>query len=456
MSDAPAPDGTAPLSALLHRYRTAYPAGSPGDGQLRGLLRSGVTDLRAAGLSRPELTDDELDDLIAYCGWNVWDMLGSRATEGESGLIPRQEYETIAGVEQYSSYPALFDLVTDAVGADGVIELGATARREIGTKVNLLHAWCCCMPILTGRGFGLGLGLVGATERRADLARALQFSRRLYRGIWGEDGQMFATGRSYQAPLLAGTDWLDRFRDERIELDDPERRAFHTGFNASTQLLAFLLHMDSRLGLSDSGPYVLPDGRVLIVRDHFLHDAAYSWFDVVADLPHAVTQALFFSPPPGMRFTVNDLSTTFTDPATYLPHLSGVAVYARDRWDTPVDGIRPLEEAELASITERSRARTLELYKLYGSMSREDLVGYGVQMYVVDMVLPFLRLAGVADRAVAEYDLYGMSPVTRKAYEPLMDAATAAELLPRVLIGGYGFVPAAGEDPLSPPLTPVA
>ncbi|WP_289010051.1 hypothetical protein [uncultured Thermomonospora sp.] len=446
---------TAPLAALLERYRTVYEPGSAGDAQVRALLRSDVTDLHADRLRADSLTDEELNDLIAYCGWNVWDMLGKRATEGESGLIPRQEYETIAGVEQYSSYPALFELITDAVGAEGLIEMGATARREIGTKVNLLHAWCCCMPLLTGRGFALGLGLIEPGERRAELAEALQFSRRLYRGMWGEDGQMFATGRSYRSPLLAGTEWLDRFVEERVELDG-DRRAFYTTFNASTQLLAFLLHMDCRLGLSDSGPYLMPDGRVLIVRDHFLHDPAYSWFDISSDLPHAVTQALFFGPPEGMEFTVNDLSTTFTDPPAYLPYLSAVAVYARDRWDTPVEQIRPLGEAEMDSITRRSREKTMQLYKKFGAMSREELVDYGVQMYVVDMVLPFLRLAGVVDRAVEELNLYGRSPLTHEAYDKLMDPATAAEVLPRVLIGGFGFVPVTGRDPLAPARVPTA
>lgn len=447
---------TAPLSALLERYRTVYEPGSAGDAQVRALLRSGVTDLRADRLPAEALTEEELNDLIAYCGWNVWDMLGKRATEGESGLIPRQEYETIAGVEQYSTYPAVFELITEAVGVEGVIEMGAIARREIGTKVNLLHAWCCCMPLLSGRGFALGLGLIEPGERREELARAFQFSRRLYRGMWGEDGQMFATGRAYQTPLLAGTEWLDRFVEERVELDDEERRSFYTNFNATTQLLAFLLHMDCRLGLSDSGPYLMPDGRVLIVRDHFLYDSAYSWFDISSDLPHAVTQALFFSPPEGMHFTVNDLSTTFTDPPSYLPYLSAVAVYARDRWDTPVDRIRPLTESEMDSITRRSREKTMELYKKFGSMSREELVDYGVQMYVVDMVLPFLRLAGVADRAIEELDLYGRGPLTEKAYDKLMDPATAAEVLPRVLIGGCGFVPVSGRDPLAPARIPTA
>ena len=106
-------------------------------------------------------------------------------------------------------------------------------------------------------------------------------------------------------------------------------------FNATTQLLTFLLHFDSRLGLGDTGPYPTEDGGFLIVRDHFLYDDVYHWFDIAEGLPHVITQAMYFRPPPGMTVTVNDLSTVFTRPASYMPHLAGMAVYARERWDTP-------------------------------------------------------------------------------------------------------------------------
>lgn len=135
------------FEALLERYRTRFPAGSAGDSAIREVLRGDVLALTEASLAPGALDRADLDELIAYSGWNVWDMLGSRATEGESGLIPRQEYETIAGVQQYAVYPAVFARITEALRPDGVVELGATARREIGTKVNLLHAYaaaCRC------------------------------------------------------------------------------------------------------------------------------------------------------------------------------------------------------------------------------------------------------------------------------------------------------------------------
>jgi hypothetical protein len=431
--------GASAFEALLARYRGKTPPGSEGDRLFRAELGTDVLELAGESLRREALTPDETDDMIAYGGWNVWDVLGSRATEGESGLIPRQEYESIAAVEQFHSYPAMFELITEAVGADGVVELAGTARREIGTKANMLHAWCCCMPLFTGRGITIGLDYCSPSHRADELARALQFPRRLYRGLWGEDGPMFSSMRGYQAPLLEGSDWLTRFRDEAVWLDDPDRKQFFMKFNASTQLLAFLLHFDNRLGVGDSGPYPTEDGGFLIVRDHFLHDTVYHWFDIAEGMPHAITQAMYFRPPAGMKVTVNDLSTVFTKPASYMPYLAGMAVYARDTWGTPVSGIRRVDEQEMEKLTTQTQEKTMRLYNRIAAMSRRDRIMAGVENYVVDFLLPWLRLAGVWEKAV-ERGLYEIAPVTSDSYYKLTDANLAAELLPRVLIAGEGFV----------------
>ena len=173
------------VAELVARYRGLTPPASEGDEIFRAGLRTNVLTLADESLRKEALTHAETDDLIAYGGWNVWDVLGSRATEGESGLIPRQEYETIAAIEQTTSYPGVYDLITDAVGADGVIELAGTARREIGTKANMLHAWAMAMTLFSGRGIALGLGFHQPSDRADVLGRALQFPRRLYRGLWG-------------------------------------------------------------------------------------------------------------------------------------------------------------------------------------------------------------------------------------------------------------------------------
>src|ERR1700712_3711453 len=88
---------------------------------------------------RDQFTVPELNDLNNYLAWNVWDVLVMRATEGVSGMIPRQEYEILAVMHQFYRWPEFLRMTTDEVGAQGVMDIGAQSRREIGTKVNGVH-----------------------------------------------------------------------------------------------------------------------------------------------------------------------------------------------------------------------------------------------------------------------------------------------------------------------------
>jgi hypothetical protein len=103
-----------------------------------------------------------MNDLIDYIGWQFWDMLGMRATEGESGLIPRQEYEAVALIQEVVRYGELLQAVTDAVSAEGVLAMGEAARNEIGSKQNVIHEYLLGSAPLIGRGIFIKAG--GATR----------------------------------------------------------------------------------------------------------------------------------------------------------------------------------------------------------------------------------------------------------------------------------------------------
>ena len=427
------------IEELLANYKGVpeYIRGPEGDVAFRKSLKTNALTLTDESLKSDTLTPDEADDVIAYYGWNIWDVLGTRATEGENGLIPRQEYEALSTVEYMTKFPELWDLITEEVGGDGVIDIGATARREIGTKVNALHVWCAGASFVTGRGITMGLGHFGPTDRAEAIARAFQFNRRLARGMWGDEGGMFASQRNYRVPLLEGTPWLERFRDEAVFFEGPEQQAMYTKFNATAQLLVFLLHFDNRLGLGDSGPYPTEDGGFMIVRDHFLNDPAYHWFDVADELPHCITQAMYFKPPPEMKVIVNDLSTTFTQPASYIPYMTGMGVYARDKWDTPVSDIRVVGEEDIKRYTQIAQKATMRLYKRISGMSKRDRITCGVTNYVVDWALPFLRLSGTYNKAI-EQGWLEWDEMTSQSYYPLVRDGQAGPLLPEAIIAGKG------------------
>lgn len=429
------------LARLMASYNGEVAGGSDGDRQIRARLRTSVVDTDDESVRR-DLRREEIDDFLTYAGWNLWDLIAARQTEGESGLIPRQEYETVSFVHQWATFGRWYRRIEEAVGIDGVIELGATPRREIGTKVNHVHHWAHMTPLI-GRGIATAMGLEGPEDRRDDLASIIQFQRRLQHGLWG-GGPGFISGRGYTAPILA-EEWITRFRDEERRLDDPQAQDAFRRFNATTELCGFLLHYDCRAGLCDTGPYPLPDGGFVIVRDHFLHDPTYEWASVVDDLPHCVTQAMFFRPDGPQEIAINDIATTFARPANYLKHLSGAVVYARDRWDTPASDVRVLDDDEMARIVDRCNTAMTALYSTIGALSWDERIRNGVKVYTRDFVMPYARRAGVWEDLLAEgFD--ELSPLAETAY-PALVGGEAQELLGAVFLTGAGVIPGGSLPP---------
>jgi hypothetical protein len=437
-SSGPSAEDLAAMHEMARVYQGQTPHGGPGDRHFRQRLS---TDVLLTGDDERDLSRAELNELLAYLGWNFWDCLGVRASEGESGLIPRQEYEALGCVQVWQRYPDLIRFITEQAGVAGLVEVGGLARREVGTKANMLHMWSVGMALAFGRGITLQLGRVEQHERERDLRDGLQFVRRLYRGLWGGAGQpMFSSMRNFAAPLL-GQDWTTRFQDEVTSIADPETRARYQHFSANTELMGFLLHFDNRCGLHDSGPYPTPDGGFMIVRDHFLSDDLYPWSSFAEGLPHAITQAMFFTPDSPLEVALHDIGTIFTRPANYLKYMTGMAVYARDRWDTPMGEIRRLDDGEIDTIQARCATASDRLYRHIAAMPRRDKIMAGARVYYTDFIAPFARAAGVWEKLKTELDFFEWDRLASDIYYDLIAEGGASELVPRLFLSGAGFPP---------------
>ena len=246
------------------------PDGILGDKLLRARAKSGVLGkVSHDDVLRDQFTLDELNDLNNYLAWNIWDVLVMRATEGVSGMIPRQEYEILAFMNEFYRYPEFMRMITDQIGAQGVIDMGESARSEIGTKINCVHDWC-----LGAVAFGMGrCGLlagewIGPDEYVEESNIILKFMQRV---LWGkrQDGYILNSQDRYRCKIHDQS-LIDQLMGQvqNFEPGSPEQHVFEQ-FNATAELLAFFDHYDCRLGLGDTGPYPLPDGRILIVRDLF-------------------------------------------------------------------------------------------------------------------------------------------------------------------------------------------
>jgi hypothetical protein len=256
--------------------------GIKGDKMMRSRAKSGVLErVSKDDVLRDQFTIDELNDLNNYLAWNIWDVLVMRATEGVSGMIPRQEYEILAFMHEFYRWPEILRMTTDeAGGPQGVMDIGASARREIGTKVNAVHDWC-----IGAVGFGMGrcgllaLEVIGPDDYIEESNEILKFMQRI---LWGkrQDGYILNSQDRYRCRIHE-PDFLATLtaQVEPLEAGSPKHGAF-TQFNAAAELLSFLDHYDCRLGLGDTGPYELPDGNLLILRDLFVNEEVFHWSDV--------------------------------------------------------------------------------------------------------------------------------------------------------------------------------
>lgn len=438
------PEQQAQVQELLAKFQGEIPPGPEGDAHMRRIMSSNVLDLGDPEYERA-LTASETNDILRYLAWCVWDALAARATEGESGLIPRQEYEALGFMDSWFHHPVWLKAIGDRVGADGVIEIGARARNEIGTKINLLHMWAAGTALSEGRAVALELNLHEFPYRADVIPEAMTTTRRLYQGIWGS-GPMFASMREYRAPVLDRA-WVDRFVRDRIAFSGDAERTIFQRFNGALELLGFLVHFDNRLGLGDSGPYPTEDGGFVIVRDLFINEPAYEWSSTTEGLPYAVTLAMFFNGDSNLKTKVQDLSTMFTEPANYLPYVTGVAVYAREKFDTPMSGLRTLTLKDMEQMRARAEASSAALYKLIAAMSHDEKVRAGAVVYSSGFLLPFVRAAGLVDELVAEHGFLALDPVALASYETIIDGV-AGEMIPRLFLTGTwaNEVPAESRD----------
>ncbi|EWT06080.1 hypothetical protein N864_00285 [Intrasporangium chromatireducens Q5-1] len=422
----------------VQQYLSAWlgevPQGTPGHEQMRSRLKVPFIDTTGENVRRDRLTADEVNSWLDYAGWNLWDFILGRASEGESGLIPRQEYETISFVQQWNHYPKFIRMLTDEVGADGIVELGRTSRREVGTKINVTRNWAASVCPILGRGIGIELGQDNPDSRREDLDAIIQFGRRLQNGTWG-DGPGFVSARGFKVPAL-DEDVLQQLVAQVQPLDDPEELRAFRQFNARTELFGFMLHYDCRAGMADTGPYPLPDGRVAIVRDHFLNETAYPWAGVAEGLPYCVTEVLVF-PADKVQIVVTEIQTTFSKPSNYLDFLEGGVIFARDRIDTPMSELRVVDQAEQTRISDQCQKGTMAMYRVLAKKSFEEKVRDGVMVYTREFLLPHASRLGIWDKFVREgFDEF--QPNTEAAW-PTLTSPRAAEILTPVLLFGKGF-----------------
>jgi hypothetical protein len=326
----------------------------------------------------------EANRLIAYHA-PISKQLTIERTSYSSQLIPVTAYIVVACAETFYRYPGMMRTIDAAMPAD---EIGRAGRRP-GSNVNTVYLWSIANFYLLGRKIITAID--PALDNPVEAHAVLDFWERAamaFRGddgtrqAWDADGVVRPYGDDVIATLVAGTSDVASVADR-----DTIKR-----FNATLVNYLFLLYFDTRVGSGDTGPYRLPDGRTLLVRDFYrMARSDFWWSDVASELPyHHLTAALVLD---DVDLHVTDFGTSITSPEDYLDRVVGFGLFTTD---TPGRSLAPVALDEMPSIIEQVRRVQARHYRHIAAMSRDEMIRCGAYVYFT-FLRPFAEVAGVAD-----------------------------------------------------------
>ena len=335
----------------------------------------------ADAADRKALTNER----IGYIG-PIAQRLTDERTSLESKIIPVSAYIVTACIESFLRYPEMMRAIDAVVPAE---QIGARARRP-GCRVNTVHLWSIANFFLIGRQVYEQLDPAQAHDLDATHT-VLDFWERATLGFRA-DGTRHADDTATAAPydraivdqLLAGT----------TPVDDPALRTRIRTLNATLVAYLFLLYFDTRVGHGDTGPYPLPDGRVLLVRDYYqMAESDFPWSAVAKDVPYRnLTAALVLDGVTVDRVT--DFGTTYTTPEDFLQNLAGFGLFTTD--DLPPGELRPVPLDEFEGIVAAVRTAQREHYRNIAAMTRDEKIRAGAYVYF-SFLRPFAVEAGIED-----------------------------------------------------------
>jgi hypothetical protein len=347
--------------------------------------------------------------------------LTMQRTALESALIPVTAYIVIACVECYRRYP---EMVREIAAKMAPEELGRGGH-ALATQIDPVHLWAVPNFTLLGRTVLASAGVIDPDTQIEHIAPVLDFWERAAAAYRFGDGTHQAWDADGVATPYRGR--IAEIRDGCRPLSEGER-ARVARINALVTSYLFLLWFDTRSGYQDSGPYSLPDGRVLLLRSfNRLGRSHFPWSEEVsAGLPYADVLAAFVLE--GVDLRVTDFGTSVTTPEEYLSHVVEFGLF-----DIGGGTLVPIDDTGADALAVEAKRAQRALYRKIAGMERREKIDAGAYVYFT-FLRPFAEYAGVElDWTVPResLDLYPFLELIEGGAEPMaMDPAVYYPPLP--------------------------
>ena len=348
-------------------------------------------------MPRPNLTYAQIlatNSMMRAAGEETY-YLGVTRTVQESKFFPVSAYVMLGYLNAFYRYPTLLRKVEMHMSPEGI----ADRIRNNTTKLESMGInWCMINFYLLGREMLINMGVIRPHDAAEDLVYVMDFWRRFQLARRREDGHLTCKEGGHRSQILA---------ERRIQVYHADLHpctpgdALHTAtdqFVASLSQYAVLVACESRVCMTNHGPYNIGQGRELLVRDFFdLAEGDMPWLDGIAtDVPYGrltVTTAV-----KDTRFyIVDDWGSFESKPEYKAENLCGIGLYTSDELsETQIPiGMGSKEELTetLVRYTEIFKEATAKLWKRFAGYHREQLMDAGALTYY-NIIKDFAHVAG--------------------------------------------------------------
>lgn len=366
----------------------------------------------------------ETNRLIQACADETLWLCLTRTVQG-SKLFPVSPYMMLSYLNAFYRYPELLRKVEARMSAE---EIGDRAR-NMGAKLQASSiAWGLPNFYLLGREWLISMGMIRPQDALDDVKTVMDFWKRFMLSWHRNDGHLDNSSFAHRAQILP-----DR-RLEVFEADlhacapgDPLHEASHA-FLATVSQYGFLVSCESRISLTNHGPYRLRDNSEMIVRDFMdLAESSQPWLDDVAKdvpfnnltVPMAVKDCHFY--------LVDDWGSFESRPEFTADKLCGVGLYTSDALS---DGFIPVGMGSKQELTDTFnrynnifKEATNRLWLRMAGWTRDEFIDAGALVYF-NICKEIAHVAGVF-----EVDDWLMIDPRADRFRPILNDEFAAGVL---------------------------
>ncbi|CAN5491351.1 hypothetical protein BH10PSE12_BH10PSE12_07300 [soil metagenome] len=337
----------------------------------------------------------ETNNLIQSVGDETYWLCLTRTVQG-SKLFPVSAYILFSYLNAFYRYPTLLRKIEETMKAEEI----ADRSRAMGIKIQNSHmGWCLPAFYLIGREWLLSMGLLRPQDALEDIVYVMDFWKRYQLAWHRNDGHITNREHGHRAQILPDRR-LEIFKSDMFACTpgDALHEAAHA-FMATASQYGFLVSCESRISLTNSGPYRIDDRHEMLVRDFMdMGECSLPWLDGVADRVPFNNFTVVMSVRDCHFHLVDDWGSFESTPEFTADKLAGIGLYVSDPLS---EGFEPLGMGSAEELTDKFRElsgilkeATNRLWVRMAGWNREQLLDAGALVYFA-VIKDLAHVAGV-------------------------------------------------------------